>query len=426
MFNTVTSELLKEKYCYTKHKSGLSVYVFPKQLSVSYAVIATKFGSVDNCFKVGDDKEFTKVPDGVAHFLEHKMFENEDGEDTFVKFSRTGADANAFTSFKDTAYLFSCTENLYESLEILLKSTFSPYFTEENVAKEQGIIAQEIRMGDDDPGNMLFYDILSCLYEKSSLKLDIAGTVESISEITPEILYKCHNAFYNPDNMILCVCGEAEPETVLSVIDKVLADFKPVKVVSHYETEERTAFKKHSERKMSVAKPLFCLGIKDTDISSDPVERMKKNAALQLISSVYFGKSSEFYGKLYEEGLISPSFSCWSQHNSRFSFFTASGDSSSPDKVNDRFIALVDKMSSDKINREDFERCRRSIYSRFIKLFDSTENIANTLVTDFATDDGDIFEYAEIVKNITPEYTEEVMHSFFKEDAAAMSTVLPV
>ena len=298
MFTAVSSDLLKEKYYRVKHKSGLLVYVFPKQLSVSYAVIATKFGSIDNCFKVGDDKEFTRVPDGVAHFLEHKMFENEDGEDTFVKFARTGADANAFTSFKDTAYLFSCTENLYESLEILLRSTFSPHFTDENVSKEQGIIAQEIRMGDDDPGNMLFYDVLSCLYEKSSLKLDIAGTVESISQITPEILYKCHSAFYNPDNMILCVCGEASPESVLSVIDKVLADFKPVKVISHYETEERTAFAKKHERRMSVAKPLFCLGIKDTNISPDPTERMKKYAALKLICSIHFGKSSEFYGKL--------------------------------------------------------------------------------------------------------------------------------
>ena len=426
MNKLVRSELLNEEYRFIKHKSGLDIYIFPKALSTSYAVIATKFGSIDNCFKLKGEEEFTKVPDGIAHFLEHKMFENEDGEDTFVKFSRTGADGNAFTSFKDTAYLFSCTENLYESLEILLKSTFSPYFTEENVKKEQGIIAQEIKMGEDDPSDALFQGILSALYEKSSLRIDIAGSVDSIMKITPELLYKCHSAFYNPSNMILCVSGQADENEVMRVVDKILSESTPKEVESFYEKEPKAVFKKKTLKKMAVSKPLFCIGIKDTEISEDAEERMKKNAAIQLISSIYFGRSSDLYNELYKEGLISPSFSSWSQHNKAFSFFTVSGDSSSPDSVLERFNAYITRITENSISKEDFERCRRAQYSKFVKLFDSTEEIANTLVTEFATDGGEIFRFAEILGEITPEYTEGVLKQLFNPDFVSMSVILPI
>ncbi len=426
MSKLVRSELLNEEYRFIKHKSGLDIYIFPKALSTSYAVIATKFGSIDNCFKLKGEEEFIKVPDGIAHFLEHKMFENEDGEDTFVKFSRTGADGNAFTSFKDTAYLFSCAENLYESLEILLKSTFSPYFTEENVKKEQGIIAQEIKMGEDDPSDALFQGILSALYEKSSLRIDIAGSVDSIMKITPELLYKCHSAFYNPSNMILCVSGQADENEVMRVVDKILSESTPKEVESFYEKEPKAVFKKKTLKKMAVSKPLFCIGIKDTEISEDAEERMKKNAAIQLISSIYFGRSSDLYNELYKEGLISPSFSSWSQHNKAFSFFTVSGDSSSPDSVLERFNAYIKRITETSISKEDFERCLRAQYSKFVKLFDSTEEIANTLVTEFATDGGEIFRFAEILREITPEYTEGVLKQLFNPDFVSMSVILPI
>ncbi len=426
MNNLVRSTLLKEEYRLIKHKSGLSIYVFPKELSVSYAILATKFGSIDNCFKVDGDPDFIKIPDGAAHFLEHKMFENADGEDTFMKFSRTGADANAFTSFRDTAYLFSCTENLCESLEILLKSTFEPYFTEENVKKEQGIIAQEIKMGEDDPGDVLFRDLLCCLYEKSSIRLDIAGSTESISKITPEILYTCHRVFYNPQNMILCVCGQADAESVLSVVDRVLSDSKPIPVRSFYETELPEAFQKRSERKMKISKPLFCIGVKDTAISDSAEERMRKYAAMRIIASLYFGKTSEFYNRLYSDGFISPSFSCWIQHNRAFSFFTVSGDSDDPEQVFDAFCAYTEKIITEPISVPDFERCRRALYSHFVRLFDSTEEIANALATDFAIDGGNIFGYGDILKEITPGYTEEILKTLFSPASFAMSVILPL
>ena len=422
---TVKSRLLGEEYTLIKHESGLTVCVFPKKMSVTYAIITAKFGSLDSRFRTGDGV-IHQVPDGVAHFLEHKMFENPDGEDTFEKFSRTGADANAFTSLRDTSYVFSCTENVGESLKILLGSVFTPYFTEENVKKEQGIIAQEINMGDDDPGSVLFLDLMNCLYSKNGIKTDVAGTVESIMKITPDILYECYRAFYLPGNMMLCVCGDVSADEVAAAVSEAVPSGLPRPAVSLYPDEPEQTVKKHSERKMAVSKPLFSIGIKDTDISTLPDERMKKSAAMRLLVSVCFGKSGDFYGELLSKGLISPSFSCWCQHNALFSFVSLSGDSEDPDRVFEEFTGYLAQITSKPLPRDDFERARRATYSRFVKGFDSTEEIASGLVCGFAVDGGDIFRYAEILREITPEYAENVLRSVMKPEHCAMSVINPL
>ncbi|MBE6582281.1 MAG: insulinase family protein [Ruminococcaceae bacterium] len=423
---TVKSELLGESYTVVTHKSGLKIYVFPKDLTSSYCLIATRFGSVDNTFKVGDEKEYVTVPDGVAHFLEHKLFENEDGEDTFVKFARTGADANAYTGFLSTAYLCSCVDDLYPSLEVLLKSVFSPYFTEENVKKEQGIIAQEIRQGEDNPSNAVQYGMLEGLYEKNSVRINIAGTVPSIMKITPETLYRCHKAFYNPSNMALCVCGQATLDEVLKVADKCLHGIEPIPVVSRTVTEDKAAFRKRVTKKMQVSKPIVCIGVKDTQISSDPEERIKKDIALDLISAICFEKSSDFYASLYEDGLISPSFSTWYMHAQQFSFFSVFTDSDDPEKLYERFEEYTEKHLIDSITPENFERCRRVLYSNFIKSFDSVEEIANNLIIEFALQGADIFKYTDHVKNITIDYVKEVARELFAPEAYTMSVVEPI
>lgn len=423
---TVKSRLLDEEYSVVTHKSGLKIFVFPKNLATSYAIIATRFGSVDNTFRLEGEDEFVTVPDGVAHFLEHKMFENEDGEDTFVKFSRTGANANAFTSFRATAYLFSCTDELYPSLEILLRSVFSPYFTPENVSKEQGIIAQEIKMGEDNPGNAVLYGMLEGLYEKNSVRINIAGTVPSIMEITPETLYRCHGAFYNPANMALCVCGNASVDKVLEAADKTLEGIKPVPVYSIGVTEGNEAFKKRVEKKMQVAKPLCCIGVKDNDISSDPEERVKKDIALKIITSVCFGRTSLFYSSLYEDGLISPNFEAWHMHTPSFSFMSVMTDTDEPEAVYSRFEEYTLNGIFCELTEENFERARRVLYSHYIKSFDSTDEIATSLVTDFALEGAEIFNYANHLQNITLDYVKDVASKLFKTEAYTMSTVLPL
>ena len=285
---------INEKYYYFKHKSGLDVYVVPKELGTYYALFGTKYGSIDRTFKKEGDKDFITVPDGIAHFLEHKLFENEDGVDTFARYAEYGASANAYTSSDKTAYLFSCTENFESSLEILLDFVSHPYFTKETVEKEQGIIGQEIRMYDDHPGARLEKGLLQAMYEKNKMRIDIAGTTESIAEITADTLYKCYYTFYNLNNMALAVCGDVDTDKVMEICDKILTEAPVQTIIRDYEDadEKPQVYKKRSVCELSVSKPIFSIGIKDLDISSDPKMRMKKSYGMNILNEILFSSKA--------------------------------------------------------------------------------------------------------------------------------------
>lgn len=418
------SKFLKEKYYYIQHSSGLDIYVFPKNLTTAYALFGTRYGSIDNRFATGDGG-FIEVPDGIAHFLEHKMFENADGTDTFTRYAKTGASANAYTSRAMTAYLFSCTDNFADSLEILLDSVTSPYFTPVNVKKEQGIIGQEIGMYDDNPRNRLYYGLLGALYESHPVRIDICGTVFSISKITDEILYRCYNTFYNLSNMALSVCGKVTPEEVLAVADKVLKPQAPVEIRRDYPEEKPEVFRRRAERRMQVAKPLFSIGIKDTDISPNPAERAKKGIIIRILDNMLFGKASPFYNELYEEGLITPSFGYFNDYSESYAFNMISGESKNPDEVYRRFVQYIDGLKQNGLDPAVFARCHRVELAEFIKLFDSTEEIANTLLS--LTFAGvEIFEYAELIRSVTFDELTCVFDACFKPDYYAMSVVFPI
>ena len=311
---------------------------------------------------------------------------------------------------------------------MLIESVTSPYFTKENVDKERGIIGQEIEMGKDNPGNALFYDMVQSLYEKNNVRTDIAGSVESLAKRTPELLYKCYNTFYSMENMGLCLCGKIDEEMALSVIDSCLSRLPEnhIEVENFYEDEKPEVFRKKYERKMDVAKPLFSIGVKDIAISNDPDERMKKSAALDILSDMMFGKTSEFYNTLYNKGLVSQSLSAWHEHNKFFSMMVVSGDSENPNDVYDYFLSYTKRMTDGGLREKDFERCRRVLYSSLIKSFDSTDEIANSLLITFAFDDGEIFRFTDIVKDITFDYIVETAKSLFKEDAYTLSAIYPI
>jgi predicted Zn-dependent peptidase len=414
---------LGEKYYKVKHKSGLDIYVFPKELTTSYAVFGVKYGSIDNKFRLSDKDDYTAVPDGIAHFLEHKMFENEDGEDTFVKYARTGASANAYTSFNMTVYLFSCTSRLYDSLEILLDFVSHPYFTPATVEKEQGIIAQEIKMGEDNPGRNIIFDMLQSLYAKHNVRIEIAGTVQSISEITADVLYKCYNTFYNLNNMALCVCGDADTDKVLEVADKILKEQPLLNIESVYAPEDAAVSRKHFTRKMQVAKPLFNIGVKDIQIDDDPIKRLKKSIGISILDAMLFGKSSTFYNALYEEGYIT-SLDCWSEHNQAYSFISVSGESKDPDEVYKRFCEYIGETHKNGLNKNDYERCKRVLYASYIKSFDSTDEIANNFLN-YIFENTDIFDYVDVINTIDYGYISELYADLFKEDHFALNTVYP-
>jgi len=418
----IESALLDESYYMCKHKSGLDVYVYPKAMTSSYAIFATKYGSVDSRFKLEGEQDFTEVPDGIAHFLEHKLFETEEGEDTFQRYARTGASANAYTSFNLTAYLFSCTDNFYDSLEILLDFVTKPYFSDENVKKEQGIIAQEIKMYDDNPGTNLFYGLMNSLYEKNKIRTNIAGTVESISEITPEILYKCYNTFYNPSNMILSVCGNVDVERTMELVDKYIKVSESKRIIRDYPVEGPGVFCPRFEKTFSVAKPLFEIGIKDVSISPDARERAKKSLAVDILNDMLFGKSGKLFNDLYGEGLISRGLGASYEHNLSFSFNAISSESSDPEAVFGRFCEYCEDIKKNGFSKEDFERIKRVIYADIVKSFDSTEDIATNIVWQ-RLNDCDIFDSVDIIPTIDYEYTKNVFDNLFVPSSYALSII---
>lgn len=259
-----------EEYTKISHKSGLDIYVFPKKLTTAYAVFATRYGSVDTCFKLAGDRDFVEIPDGVAHFLEHKMFENEDGVDSFSRFSAYGADANAYTSHNHTAYLFSCTGHFRESLAELLTYVTHPYFTPGNVKKEQGIIGQEIRMGDDSPGTRRYYQLLGALFHGKQIYTHICGTVESIAQITDQTLYDCYRVFYNLSNMALVICGDVTVDEVLAVADEVLPVQEPVEIIRGITPEPASIVSPKVSCHMEVAQPFSPSASRTTRCPSPP------------------------------------------------------------------------------------------------------------------------------------------------------------
>ena len=421
------NKVLNEKHYSFKHKSGLEIFVFPKEMTTSYAIFATRYGAIDNKFKLDTDEEFTCVPDGIAHFLEHKLFECEGGIDAFELFAKTGASANAYTSNTMTGYLFSCTEKFYESLEILLNFVTNPYFTEKTVQKEQGIIAQEIRMYDDNPGARLHKELMQALYEKNKIRVDVAGTVETIGEITAEVLYKCYNTFYNLNNMTLSICGNVDIRSVEEVCDKVLKIAPPITVIRDSEDadEPKTVYKKRTICYLDVAKPIFAIGIKDLNIPANPRERVKKAYAIEILDEILFSQSSRFYNELYEENLIAQDLSSGCEITKHFSFNVISSESSNPEEVYSRFVEYIEEMKKNGIEKESFELSKRTVYASNIKSFDSTDDIANNLVFNHF-DGADLLDAPNVIEEIDIEYVTTLLNEGFKEEYYAMSIVNPI
>ena len=412
-----------ETYDYAKHRSGLDVYVIPKDFATSFAMFSTKYGAIDNCFKTEGETAFHEVPDGIAHYLEHKMFENEDGVDTFSRFAEYGANANAFTSGTMTSYLFSCTDHLKENLSILLDYVSKPYFTPENVEKERGIIGQEIRMYEDNPDSAIYYNLLEAMYEKHQTRINVAGTVESIAKITPELLYDCYYTFYNFSNMTLCVSGRADMHEVLALVDEILPEREQKTIIRHYYDEKPAVYKKRVTAEFEVAKPMFLIGVKDTDISADSTVRMKKKVQMSILTDMLFGSTSPFAIDVYESGLVN-GFDAGYDHGRDSSKILLEGETNDPEAVYSKFVSYVNEHLTGGLSKEDFERIKRATYASYIKMFDSTR-LAQSF-TYMIHDDCDPFAYGEAVKSVTFEEVSDLFRALFREECYAMSVVNPV
>lgn len=424
-FKVVRHEALKEEYHYRKHPTGYDIFVIPKpEHTKTYATFATKYGSIDNTFKAEGESEYTTVPAGIAHFLEHKLFENEK-ENAFARYAKTGASANAYTSFDKTAYLFSCTEQFEASLEILFDFVQSPYFTPETVQKEQGIIGQEIRMCDDNPDWRVFFNLLGALYERHTVRIDIAGTVESISGITADLLYQCYNHFYNPANMAVIVCGPVCPDEVWRVADRCLRPRESIRILRSYPEEPALCPKELVRQSMSVASPIFNLGIKDTRLPRDGLGVVKKRAETEALLQYIAGDSSPLYRRLYDEGLINASFTTEAMYFGSFGISMLGGESKNPERVCRLFWEEVTRIRREGIDEKVFMRCKKALYGKQVARFDSVEAIANGFLSAHFMG-VDLFDVLRTYGDITPKDAARRLDEHFERAYSALSVIDPV
>ena len=426
-FERFESERLQETYDRYRHPSGLDIYIFPKQMTATYAMFATRFGSVDRDFRLADDPEgkSVHVPAGVAHFLEHKMFSNEDGVDSFERFCAYGADANAYTAYNKTVYLFGCTENFAQSLSELLRFVTHPYFTAESVGKEQGIIAQEIKMYDDDPYERCFTELLRCLYHVHPVRENICGTVKSIRQITPQVLMDCYRVFYNLSNMALVICGNVDADEILAVADRELPNEPPVQIMRHLPDEPEAVHRPRFEMSMQVAKPIFNIGFKDSGHCLSPMERQRREAAMSILNEMLFSRSGELFNSLFEDGKISPGFSYGYSMCDSFSFNSLAGEADDPETVLRAILDYIDEKKKNGLDAKNFARCKRVMCAEYIKDFDSTEEIANDLLG-YVFDEGEMFTYGELLRQVTQEDTERLLHEVFDRERVCMAVVTPL
>ncbi|NJA31308.1 insulinase family protein, partial [Clostridioides difficile] len=422
----IVNDILKEEVYYEKLQNGLDVYFMPKRgFMKKYAILATNYGSNDLEFvPIGEDKKI-RVNEGIAHFLEHKMFEQPDGGDAFDKFSKLGVNANAFTNFTMTAYLFSATENFYESLEHLIDYVQAPYFTDENVEKEKGIIAQEIKMYNDDPDWNVYFNCLKAMYVNYPARIDIAGTVDSIYKITKEELYKCYNTFYNPGNMALFVVGDLDVEKVIDVTKKsnnYKVDKLSKSIERFYPEEPEGVKEKEVIEKFPISMPMFNIGFKDSNVGLKGKELLRKEIVTDILVGMLFKKGSKLYEDLYMQGLINENFGAGFSSQVDYAFSIIAGDSKEPKKVKEIILDYIEKSKKEGLSKEEFERTKKKKIGSFIKCFDSINFIGNSFIS-YVFKDINLLDYLDVIKDITFEEVEERLKEHFKEEYCVISIV---
>ncbi|WNQ13792.1 pitrilysin family protein [Paenibacillus aurantius] len=415
---------LKETLYYEQLPNGLSVYLLPKPgFSKTYATFSTKFGSVDNHFRVEGGEE-AQVPDGIAHFLEHKMFEEPEG-DIFSKFSSLGASANAFTSFDRTTYLFSATGNIEENLETLINFVQNPYFTDQNVDKEKGIIGQEIKMYQDNPDWRVYFGLIEAMYKVHPVHIDIAGTVESISRITKETLYDCYHTFYHPSNMILFVVGGIDAEATMEQIRANQAAKKYDRQGEiHRFTPEEPAEVHIPEKvtRLPVSLPKCLFGFKEPHVQMNGKELLQNELSTKVMLDILLSPSSSIYQKLYDDNLISDSFGYEYNSSPDYAFSVMGGDTRDPEALLATFKELVGKVVEQGITEADFERSRKKKIGSYLRMLNSPEAIANEF-TKYRFRDGDLFEILPVYESMKLEDVNRRLQEHFDWERLAVSLV---
>ncbi len=412
---------IKEKLYIEKLDNGLKIIVLPKKTRKKYIVWSVNFGSIDNKFFAQNENEMTVVPDGIAHYLEHKMFEQKNGKNSLDVLTSIGVDANAYTTNDHTAYLYECTDNFDEALDEFMDYVQNPYFTDENVEKERGIIEQEIMMYDDYPEWSIYMNAMKAMYKNNEINIDVAGTKESIAEINKDKLYKIYNSFYYPNNMIIVLSGDFNPENIINTIKskitmKRLDDPKRV-----YNEEQDEIVQKYIDKEMNISMPIVLVGYKDGNISEN---KIKKDIAIEILSIILFGKSSSFFERLYETGKIISAPSINYEFSKTYAHALIQIQTNFVDEVIEGINSRIEDIKKNGITEEDFKRAQKRVYGDFIKDYNEVSTIASIIVSDYFKNINS-FDYFEEFNSVSKEYVEKVLKELFIEDKKVISVIKP-
>ena len=418
--NKTEYEQINETLYHEVLPNGLTVYLLPKNdYHKTYGLFSTNYGSIDNEFIPYGEKEKVKVPDGIAHFLEHKLFEKEDG-DVFQLFGKQGASANAFTSFTKTSYLFSTTDQVEKNLTTLIDFVQAPYFTEETVNKEKGIIGQEIQMYEDDPNWRMFFGILNNLYPTHPLHIDIAGTVESIDKITAQDLYTCYRTFYQPSNMVLFVVGKMEPEKLMKLIreNQEAKNFPPKQEIVRYFPENTKEIIKQSALEAAITRDKFVLGIKGLDtLPQEGTKLLRYKTAINLLFQMILGNTSRNYLAMYNQGIIDDSFGFEFSLDREFHFADFSGDTDEPEKAAEKVKEIILGFADDpEVSETNLDLLKKKMLGQYFQSLNSIEYIANQF-TQSLFGDRTLFDLPEIIDSIQMKDVLAAGEAFISEEA---------
>lgn len=416
---------VNEKLYIEKLDNGLTIMIMPKKnIQKKYVIWATNFGSIDNRFIMPNDKEEISIPDGVAHFLEHKMFEQPNGTNSLDILTALGVNANAYTTTDHTCFLFECTDNFYPALDELMNYVQTPYFTDQNVEKEKGIIGQEIKMYDDYPSWVVYMNAMRCMYKNNPIKIDIAGSIDSISKINKEILYKCYNTFYHPSNMVMAFVGDFMPDELIKDVIKRLKPTENLGEIKRiYPEEPKTIVQKEAIKQMEVSMPIFVIAIKDDiDRLNNNESLVKKHIAIEILLNMLIGKSSKLYKKLYEEELITEEPYLEYEFSKQYAHIAITGQSNNPKEVLKRLQEEIKNMKSKEIDIAHFQRIKNMIYGNYVKEYNDVSQIGRMFVSDYMKGINS-FEYIENYNQVTSEYVKQVLEDVFKEDKTVISII---
>lgn len=410
---------IKEKLYIEKLDNGLTIIVLPKKTRKKYIVWSTNFGSIDNKFYAQGENELTIVPDGIAHYLEHKLFEQENGKNSLDVLTSIGVDANAYTTNDHTAYLYECTDNFDEALEEFMNYVQNPYFTDENVEKERGIIEQEIMMYDDYPEWSIYMNAMKAMYKNNEINIDVAGTKETIAQIDKEKLYKIYNSYYYPNNMVIVLSGDFNPEEIINKLKSKItmkAKDDPKRV---YNDEPEEIVQKRVEKQMNISMPMLLMGYKDNDLESN---RIRKDIAIEILSIVLFGKSSEFFEKLYESGKILGTPGINYEFSKTYAHALIQIQTNFVDDVLEEIDKRIEEIKQKGINEEDFKRAQKRVYGDFIKDYNEVSTISSIIVSDHFKGINS-FDYFEEFNSVNKDYVEKVLKELFIEDRKIISII---